>query len=169
MSTLRISLEKRTDGSVVLRIVRSDGSSTWQRHEGPRAMFFPHHDLTHYAVETELGFARGFYGLIAEGWDIEDTTGKGARGPLPDETAVVEHLVGWLDAERTSADRWTVVQLNQDATMFAAKFGRPTPASLAESDLERIRETLRGILRQWASTPPGSSLDLTFGDERARS
>jgi hypothetical protein len=29
------------------------------------------------------GFARGFLSLIAEGWDIEDTTGKGKHGPLP--------------------------------------------------------------------------------------
>ena len=40
--------------------------------------------------ETELGFARGFYGLIAEGWDIAETTGKVARGPLPNEAAEVE-------------------------------------------------------------------------------
>ena len=26
--------------------------------------FFPLHDLTHYAVETVLGFRRGFYGLL---------------------------------------------------------------------------------------------------------
>ena len=29
---------------------------------------------------TALGYPRGFFGLIAEGWEIEDTTGKGARG-----------------------------------------------------------------------------------------
>src|SRR5207302_930128 len=49
------------------------------------AAFFALHDVTHFAVESTLGFRRGFYGLIIEGWDVEDTTGKGARGPLPKE------------------------------------------------------------------------------------
>jgi hypothetical protein len=49
-------------------------------------------------LETELGFGRGFFGLIAEGWEIEDTTGKGARGPLPDEAKLVEHIVGTGEA-----------------------------------------------------------------------
>src|SRR5262245_66330979 len=81
MPELRVQLTKRTDGSVVLRCVRRDGSATWQRHE-KHARFFPFHDLRHFAVETTLGLGKGFYGLIADGWDIADTTGKGTRGKL---------------------------------------------------------------------------------------
>ncbi len=81
--SLRITLTAHTDGNVVLQCERDDGSATWQRQQGRHARFFPLHDLTHYAVETRLGFRQGFFGLIAAGWDIEDTTGKGRRGPLP--------------------------------------------------------------------------------------
>ena len=45
MAELTIALEKRTDGSTVLSCRRSDGSVTWQRHEGSKASFFPLHDL----------------------------------------------------------------------------------------------------------------------------
>ena len=69
----------------MLRCVRADGSLTWQKQTDRHAAFFALHDLTHFAVETTLGYARGFFGLIAEGWDFEDTGGKGARGPLPPE------------------------------------------------------------------------------------
>jgi hypothetical protein len=32
------------------------------------------HDLTHYAVETALGYRRDFFGLITEGWGgVTDT------------------------------------------------------------------------------------------------
>ena len=89
---LRIQITKRPDGNGVLRCVRADGSVTWQKQER-HAAFFALHDLTHFAVESTLGFRRGFYGLIAEGWDVEDTTGKGARGPLPDEAVEVEVLL----------------------------------------------------------------------------
>jgi hypothetical protein len=62
---------------------------------------------THYAIETTLGCRQGFFGLIASGWDIEDTTGKGARGPVPEQTAEVESLVGLFDSERGSGVLWT--------------------------------------------------------------
>src|SRR3954447_24839626 len=88
-----IEFAKRKDGNTVLCCVRDDGSSTWQRNENQHARFFPIHDLTHYAVETELGYRRGFYGLIAEGWDIAETTGKTSPGPLPNEALEVEYLV----------------------------------------------------------------------------
>ena len=76
---LQIEIVKQPDGAGVLRCVRQDGSVTWQK-QTRHAAHFALHDLTHYAVETALGYRRGFFGLIAEGWDVDDTTGKGARG-----------------------------------------------------------------------------------------
>src|SRR5436309_5544060 len=96
---LRIRFTKRTDGAVVLQCVRRDGSATWERHD-KQAVFFSFHDLDHFAVETTLGFRQGFYGLIAEGWDIADTTGKGTRGKLPPEAILVEHVVGLFEREK---------------------------------------------------------------------
>ena len=64
MPELVLQFTKRKNGGALLRCIRADGSSTWQRHAGNRAAFFPLHDLTHYAVETELGFVRGFTLLL---------------------------------------------------------------------------------------------------------
>ena len=91
---MKVQINKRADGSGVLRCIRADGSATWQKQTDRHAAFFALHDLTHFAVETTLGYRRGFFGLIAEGWEIDDTTGKGARGPLPPEAGEVEELVG---------------------------------------------------------------------------
>lgn len=33
---------------------------------------FPAHDMTHYAVETTFGYTEGFFGLVADGWDMSD-------------------------------------------------------------------------------------------------
>ena len=54
-----IRLTKRRDGNTVLRCDRADGTSTWQRQDGKLASVFPFHDMTHYAVETEMGFRCG--------------------------------------------------------------------------------------------------------------
>ncbi|MGH9558620.1 MAG: hypothetical protein ACRD30_05220 [Bryobacteraceae bacterium] len=98
---LRIEIVKQADGRGVLRCTHGDGLVTWQI-QAKHAAHFALHDLTHFAVETILGYRRGFFGLVSEGWAVEDTTGKGARGPLPEEAAAVERIVGLFDAERAS-------------------------------------------------------------------
>lgn len=106
---LKIEIVKRADGIGVLRCTRDDGSVTWQK-QTRNAAHFALHDLTHYAVERSLGYRRGFFGLIAEGWEVDDTTGKGSRGALPDEALEVERIVGLFDAERNSGERWSAVE-----------------------------------------------------------
>src|SRR5258708_6289161 len=96
---LRVQFTKRTDGTVVLRCLRRDGSATWQHHE-KQAHFFSFHDLSHFAVETTLRSRSGFYGLLADGWEISDTGGKGTRGKLQPASILVEHIVGLFDRER---------------------------------------------------------------------
>ena len=162
MPELLIQLTKRADGSAVLRCVRADGSATWQRHRGRQQWFFPVHDLTHYAVESELGFQRGFYGLMADGWDIEDTGGKGARGPLPEEAVIVEQIVGCLAAERASGTEWPCMDFNQQAAVFAAAAGRPAPRALTDADLARVRARARELSAHWAALGPGATLQLSF-------
>ena len=146
----------------MLECRRADGSATWQCHQGRQAAFFPLHDLTHYAVETELGFRDGFYGLVAAGWDIPDTEGKEARGPLPAETLAVEHLVGMLDTERPSGTEWTAADVNHQAALFAVGGGRPAPRALTDAELARVRARVRELFGRWAELPPGETLELRF-------
>jgi hypothetical protein len=127
IASLIIEFAKQKDGSAVLRCLRSDGSVTWQKQQGEHAAFFPLHDLTHYAVETELGFRRGLYGLIAEGWNIADTTGETGRGELPNETLAVEYLVSAFSAERASGAAPTAAEFNEHPATFARAKRNPQP------------------------------------------
>jgi hypothetical protein len=158
-----IQLTKRTDDGALLRCVRADGSATWQKQQGRQAAFFPLHDLTHYAIETELCFRNGFYGLIAQGWEIDETTGKSARGPLPDEAVVVEHLVGQLDLERTTGVTWPAAELNANAAAHFRQSDLPAPSrALTDAELTRVRERLRGLYSQWRALRLGETLELAF-------
>ena len=56
MPDLAIRLKRHSDGSASLTCTRADGSVTWQRQRGQLGMVFPSHDLTHFAVETALGY-----------------------------------------------------------------------------------------------------------------
>ena len=158
---LRIQITKRPDGSGVLRCVRDDGSVTWQKQER-NAAFFALHDLTHFAVESTLGFRRGFYALIAEGWDVEDTTGKGARGPLPDDAIEVEYLVGSLDVERAGGTTWTADEFNGHVAIHAASSGRVRPRPLAEQDLARVRARRDELFTEWFALRAAGTLDLSY-------
>jgi hypothetical protein len=162
---LLVRIAKPPGGGGVLRCVRADGSETWQTQTSRHAAFFALHDLTHFAVETVLGFQRGFFGLIAEGWDVEDTTGKGARGPLPEEAAEVEYLVGAFDSERAGGVLWTAAEFNEYSELQAASTGRQPPRRLSSEDLAAVRDLRTRLFSQWFALPPGSSLELRFGAE----
>jgi hypothetical protein len=96
------------------------------RNRAKHAAHFALHDLTHYAVETALGYRRGFFGLIAEGWDIEETTGETPRGSLPPEALEVERIVGLLDSERASGTLWS-----------AEEFSGFAPRVLSETEIQK--------------------------------
>lgn len=162
MPGLTILITKRTDGGAVLKCVRADGTETWQKQTGHQAAFFPLHDLTHYAVEVELGISDAFYGLIAAGWSIDDTTGKGTRGALPAGALFVENVVGTLDTERASGSRWTAEEFNENTGRCAASGGRPPPRRLTDDDLARIRKRRAELFERWRALPPGQSIELTF-------
>ena len=157
-----IEFAKRKDGNTVLRCVRDDGSVTWQRNENQHARFFPLHDLLHYAVESELAFAQGFFGLIAAGWNIDETTGKSARGPLPQEAREVEHFVSSFTAEWNSAAGWTAADFNEQAASFASTRGSPAPRSLTDEQLMRVRDRFNDVVARWRDLPDGETLRLEF-------
>jgi hypothetical protein len=147
---LQIEITKRPDGAGVLRCIREDGSVTWQKQTARQAAHFALHDLTHYAVETALGYKRGFFGLVADGWDLDDTTGKGARGALPTEAAEVERIVGLFDTERASGAIWSTEEFNGFA-----------PRALTAEQIHSVRARRSELFQRWFALASGEKLELT--------
>ena len=162
MQPLRVLISKRVDGNAVLKCIRADGSETWQKQQGSQAAFFPLHDLTHFAVESELGFANAFYGLIASGWSIEETGTRGAAAKLPEEALFAENVVGTLDRERASGTRWTAEEFNYALALHATSNGRAVPRALTDDELARVRKRRAELFERWSSLAPGQTLELTF-------
>lgn len=159
---LLIRLKKHPDGTATLTCVRADGSATWHRQKSGHAQFFALHDLTHYAVETTLGHRRGFYGLVAEGWDLGDFGTPWPRGPLPADADPAELIVGFLDAERASGTELSAQDLNEKAALYYSEHGLQGQCVVTESDLTRIRARMRELFNRWAAVPPDGVLELTF-------
>ena len=161
MAGLLITIKKKTDGTAALSCRRDDGSVTWQRQEGQLARFFPLHDLTHYAVETVLGHRRGFFGLVADGWDVTDFGSK-SKGPLPTDADPSELIVGFLDAERASGTLWTAAECNDKLMRHHAELGFARTCRLTDDELARIRARRAELFERWRALPAGESLELRF-------
>jgi hypothetical protein len=157
---LRVQFKKRADGRAVLQCTRRDGTVTWQRHD-KHANFFPFHDLRHFAVETTLALRNGFYGLLADGWEIEDTTGKGARGRLSPDSILVEQIVGLLDREQSGgAPPMSAAEFNAQLDTIVGN--DPNRPRFTDDQLTRVRNRTQELHNQWAATAADSTLDLTF-------
>src|SRR5437773_4364975 len=115
MSDLLIRIKKKNDGSAALSCLRADGSVTWQRQNGAQGRFFPLHDLTHYAVERVLGHRKGFYGLVASGWDMSDFGAPWPKGRVPLDMDPSELIVGFLDVERATGVSGAAADYNDKA------------------------------------------------------
>lgn len=162
MTELIIRIKKKTDGSAALSCQRADGSVTWQRQDGRQGTFFPLHDLTHYAVETVLSQPRGFWGLIADGWDLGDFGKPWPRGPLPATVLASELVVGFLDGERAAAAEWSAAQFNESVAIHFAQHGVQGSCVISDEELKRIREKRRDLFAQWSALPAGDTLELWF-------
>jgi hypothetical protein len=162
MADLIIRIKKKTDGSAALSCLRPDGSTTWQRQEGQLGRFFPLHDLTHYAVESVMGFQRAFYGLVAEGWDLSDFGTVESRGKIPDEAGLAESVVGLFDLERMTGERGNAEQMNEQLRTARADRGLSTTLSITDEQIARIRELRAELFDRWKTVPPGEALELSF-------
>ena len=162
MPELRIQLVKEKDGSVLLRCLRADGTATWQRNDGARGGFFVVHDLTHYAVETVLAHRRGFWGMVADGWNVTDFGAPWPRGPLPADMDPSELIVGFFDAERAGGVRWTAADFNDKARNYYATHGVEKTLTLSDTELDTIRDRVSLLTGQWRLLPRGETMELGF-------
>ena len=157
-----IRIKKGADGRSALSCTRADGTTTWQSLKGGQAAFYPRHDLTHYAVETVLGHRKGFYGLVAAGWDLTDFGTPWPRGKLPPDANLSELIVGFFDHERASGELGTVDELNDNIATFCAEYGAPPRDTCTAEELARVRKKRAELFAQWDSVKPGDALELVF-------
>ena len=181
MPSLRILFAKAKDpdSQDVLTCIRSDGSRTWSKLHAA----FPIHDMTHYALESEMDAADGFFGLLAQGWDITDFGIPEKRAKMPLEALWIEHVVGiiWREyvtrqagshEEFREAVRATVHALRENLDRNAKRTGPRADYSereqsvldreISEESRARVMSRIGELAAQWARTPRGETMELLF-------
>lgn len=163
MPDLVIRIKKKNDGSAAFAATRADGSVTWQQQNGAQGRFFPLHDLTHFAVETVLGFRRAFYGLLAEGWDLQRFAAPGAADVIPAEALLAEVIVGMFDSERASGERTDAEDFNWKVDTYYEEHRKPRPEfRMTDELLGAIRQRRSELFARWNALPAGETLELAY-------
>ncbi len=120
------------------------------------------HGLTHYTVESVLGYTQGFFGLVAESWDLTDFDKPWPRGRLPEQAIAAECIVGFLDTDRAAGTESSGSDLRDAAAIYSKQHRVHFSCSLTDGHLRRIRQAQRDLFAQWAALPDGESLALPF-------
>lgn len=161
--TLLVRLKKGRDGPDALSCTRSDGTSAWRRI--PRGLAL--HDLAHFAVETELALAHGFFGLVASGWSFEELVAAHERARLPEQAIWVELLVSRFSLEALDDTPSDARAFHSELVRCAAPLELVVPRELTEDELSRVRAALRALAARWQALAPGETLELRFGSTSA--
>lgn len=147
----------------ILEYTREDGSVTWGKIQPAMVA----HDLAHYVVETQLDFRQGFYGLLADGWNIEDFEKPREQRPtellpinLPHEAIVTEHIVNMLLVSFQSDNGFN--QIFVSLKDILAKNGFDLPPKLDLTKFLILRTQLQELLKRWNELPTKNALELNF-------
>jgi hypothetical protein len=160
---LAIQFKKGRNGPDVITCVRGDGTRTWERLQRSMAV----HDLVHFAVESELGFARGFYGLLESGWSITTFLDRESRRELPAESGVVEYLVGQLWEQSMNGRRPEASEFNAALALIESTKPGLVLRKLSAQELERVRSRIDDLVARWHSLAPGETLELEFARSKS--
>ncbi|WP_420401212.1 hypothetical protein [Flagellimonas sp.] len=160
---MKIQFKKRKGKASILNCIREDGSVTWsQIHPN-----FEVHDLAHFAVETVLDFKKAFYGMLSDGFNIEDFELPRDKRPealvpanLPPESLQTEHLVNLLLTNLQSGGEH--MDLIPTLKEILTREGLPYPHGLNTDSLAKIQQSLNDLLAQWNALGEGETLELTF-------
>ena len=165
MAELTIRWTKKRDGTFTMQCLRANGTGTWSRSR-PGDFFFAHHDLSHYAIETTLNLKRAFWGLVAEGWELEDFGTPWPRGPIPTEAVsdatLTETCAGMMDLARATGERPDATQLNASISDYYANNGMKHSRRISQDELNTIWKTYSQLAQQWDTLPLGESMELCF-------
>jgi len=152
---VRFTKARHEDRPHTFTCIRPDGTVTGM----PSTAFFVRHDLTHFAVETTLGFKDAFFGLLAQGWEInsfeEREPGTRKSRALPTEAVAAEVIVGALELD------WAAGPLPAEETkaIIETTLVAGTPS---EALIDEIRSVRGELIERWNRLEPGQSLELEF-------
>jgi hypothetical protein len=155
---MRILMTRTSPDRHFFKIIRADGTTESADLE-TRSLLV--HDLVHYAVEMEVPFREGFYGLLAKGKTFSELNDKAQPWPVGTEIAAAEGLVGPLQSMLKGG------AFDAEQARAAFERYRADPPSLEL--LKRIGERFRSVFGRYNATRFGETLELEWPEGQTAS
>jgi len=143
-----------------LEFVRADGSTATVMQ--PRQRILPH-DLLHFLVETRMGIAAGFIGLVESGLDpafAAQLTHDERQRMCSEEAVQAEALVESLQAQLW-AGRLDVEMFAYGAAL-AAERREVAPPSVTGELAERLFREAELLGERWSALAAGEQMELQW-------
>jgi hypothetical protein len=153
---MQIRFKKGSGGPDTLHCTRDDGTQTWAPIP---ERFGPMHDLGHFVVEAALGLRGGFYGLLAQGYDLSSFVEEEDLSWIGEEGLLAETLVMALQYEIAGVAAPETFMEVVASSCRGLNIGAP---ELTPEVVEGMRARLRELWARWEELSPGESLTLTF-------
>ncbi|MCW3087850.1 MAG: hypothetical protein JWQ78_1236 [Sediminibacterium sp.] len=153
-----VQLTKNTGKPHIIKYTRDNGTATWMQADD----FFVMHDLSHYAIETVLGYKTAFNGMLNNGMGIRDFEDREKRKAMEvtAEAMYAENMANLFLAEIGQGDFEDFNAMQQETfTSFARQY---PGIVLPLEKIREIRNFLRQLLAQWNQLTPGETLALSF-------
>lgn len=145
VSWVRVVFTKLSDERHSVRVERANGTTDLVELD---SRSFLRHDLSHLAVETELGLAHGVWGCVAAGGSLDG-------GGLAGEDMFI--------AETISGPMQTLMRTGGGVPEVLTVLRAVAPTVATTFDLaERIHDRLRTYRGHWKATPYGGEMAVEF-------
>ncbi|HEY1047006.1 MAG TPA: hypothetical protein VGF79_11245 [Bacteroidia bacterium] len=155
---MQITFKKRQGKKHIITYQREGKDLHWVDADD----FLILHDLSHYAIETNLGYTTAFWGMIKSGVDPEQFLVKEVRDRLfvSNEAWYAENMANLVLIEWSQGkfDDFNQV-LNEVIQQTDSNL---PPIELNEQQIIDIRETYKKLVNQWEMLASDGQMELKF-------
>jgi len=155
---MQIIFKKRTNKNHIITYKRPSTSDFWMEADE----FLVLHDLSHYAIETTLGYKDAFWGLTRSGIDPTVFLDKEKRDKLfiKDEAWYAECLANLFLMELTQGEFEDINAVIADS-LKQTNPGIRIPV-FGKEEIEKIRSTYKKLVAKWKGLKNDEEMILAF-------
>jgi hypothetical protein len=155
---MELRITKKQGKPHTIAYERNNGSITWM----PANDFFVLHDLSHFAIEKELGYTTAFMGMLNNGMDIKDFEDREKRKSITisREASYAENMANLFLTEKMQGNfsDFNAVLASAFVNM-AADTELPL---LKETEIENVRNAFANLVQKWNKLAVGETLALNI-------
>jgi len=160
---LQIRLKKEYNKPSTLNCIRENGSTTYSKIQ----LDFEIYDIAHYVVEKQLRLKNAFYGLLSQGYQINDFMLPNEKRPealqpqnLRSEALATEHLVNLLTIYFMQTD--SEMEIAKELNNILQEKNLSFPEKVSPEKIILIQKELANLMNRWHKLKSSETLEMIF-------